>query len=355
MIIETSGDLLKADVQAIVNTVNCVGVMGKGVALQVKRRYPAVFAEYARECKLGNVQIGRMLPVPTNELTGPAWVINFPTKKHWRSPSRLSYISEGLFDLLRVVKELDLRSIAIPPLGVGNGGLNWADVAPMIRNTFEELESVEVHLFEPSRSHHRIEPSRHVRMTRARAAALALMDQYAAARAEVEPLSGEGLSHLEIQKLLYFADTVDPSLKLAFSQGKYGPYSDRARHLLLGMEGNFVSGYGDGTDRVLDFKPIASTEQGRAELVHYLESASQAVMRLVDRVMTIVQGYEEPYGLELLASTHWVVTHEHVMSPRAAAQAVRGWTERKGRIFTDRHVERAFRQLEAAGAIPKTF
>ncbi|QLL08857.1 type II toxin-antitoxin system antitoxin DNA ADP-ribosyl glycohydrolase DarG [Mycobacterium vicinigordonae] len=352
MIVETSGDLLTADVDAIVNTVNCVGVMGKGIALQVKRRYPAVFDAYARECKRGNVQIGRMLPVPTNELTGPAWVINFPTKTHWRAPSRLSYISEGLFDLLRVVKELDLHAIAVPPLGAGNGGLDWADVAPMIREAFEQLEGVTVYLFAPTRTRQQIVSSGRIKMTRGRATVLALMDQYAEARAEVEPLSGKGLSHLEIQKLLYFADCVDPSLKLAYSQGRYGPYSDRARHLVLDMEGNFVSGFGDGADRVLDLRPIVPTERGRSELVHLLESAPDAVTHLVDRVMSIVHGYEEPYGLELLASTHWVVTHEQAGCPRKAAEAVRNWTERKGRIFTDRHVERAFRQLEAAGVIP---
>jgi O-acetyl-ADP-ribose deacetylase (regulator of RNase III) len=133
MINETSGDLLKADVDAIVNTVNCVGVMGKGIALQVKRRYPDVFAAYARECKAANVRIGHMLTVPTNELHGPAWIINFPTKTHWKAPSRLSYIADGLPDLLRVVKELGIRSIAIPPLGAGNGGLDWSEVRPLKR------------------------------------------------------------------------------------------------------------------------------------------------------------------------------------------------------------------------------
>lgn len=350
MIIETSGDLLKSDVDAIVNTVNCVGVMGKGIALQVKRRYPAVFDEYARECKLGNVRIGNMLPVPTNELTGPTWVINFPTKTHWRARSRLSYIADGLLDLVRVVKALGLRSIAIPPLGAGNGGLNWADVGPMIREAFAHLDDVKVFLYAPAQGHREIAPSPRVNMTRTRAIVLSLMDQYAEARAEVEPLSGDGLSHLEIQKLLYFADCVDPSLKLAYAQGKYGPYSDRARHLLIAMEGNFVSGFGDGADKVLDLRPIAPTEQGRSELLHYLETAADEVTEVVDQVMTIVHGYEEPYGLELLASTHWVVKHERAESAQAAAEAVRNWTERKGRIFTDRHVERALTQLKTAGA-----
>jgi len=352
MIIATAGDLLKADVDAIVNTVNCVGVMGKGVALQVKRRYPDVFEVYSRECKADRVRIGQMLAVPTNELHGPKWVINFPTKTHWKSPSRLSYIESGLPDLLRVVKELGIRSIAIPPLGAGNGGLAWSDVRPLICDTFDELEDVRVELFEPTNAFRHIAQAAQVTMTRARALTLALMNRYADAHAEVEPHSGKGLSHLEIQKLLYFADTVYPSLNFQFSQGRYGPYSDRARHLLIEMEGAFISGFGDGNDRVLEFRPIQPTERGEAELAHYLDTQSEEVTDLVDQVMSLVNGYEEPYGLELLSSTHWVVLNEHAAVPAIAANAVRNWTQRKGRIFTDRHVERAFTHLAAVGAIP---
>jgi O-acetyl-ADP-ribose deacetylase (regulator of RNase III) len=188
-------------------------------------------------------------------------------------------------------------------------------------------------------------------MTRARALALALMNRYGEAHAEVEPHSGKGLSHLEVQKLLYFADSVDPSLNFQFSPGRYGPYSDRARHLLVEMEGAFITGFGDGNDKVLEFRPIQPTERGEAELAHYLDAQPESITGVVDRVMDLVNGYEEPYGLELLSSTHWVALNEQANAPAIAAEAVRNWTQRKGRIFTDRHIERAFGHLTAVGAI----
>jgi O-acetyl-ADP-ribose deacetylase (regulator of RNase III) len=260
------------------------------------------------------------------------------------SPSQLSYIRDGLPDLLRVIKELGIRSIAIPPLGAGNGGLDWSQVRPLIVDAFSGIEDIDVRLFAPTNAFQNIRQSGRVKMTHAHALLLVLMHRYADAHARVEPHSGKGLSHLEIQKLLFFADVVEPSLRFSFSPGRYGPYSDRARRLLGGIEGSYVSGFGDGSDRVLDFRPIQTTDQGDAELADYLDAQSEPVTAVVERVMELVAGYEEPCGLELLASTHWVASNED-------ANTVRSWTQRKGRIFTDRHVGRAFAHLQAVGAL----
>ncbi|WP_368679956.1 macro domain-containing protein (plasmid) [Rhodococcus opacus] len=352
MIIESSGDLLKAQTDAIVNTVNCVGIMGKGIALQVKRRYPDVFKVYERACRTGEVRIGAMLPVETGELGSPHWIVNFPTKKHWRSPSQLTYISEGLKDLRRVVEELGLKSIAIPPLGAGNGGLDWSDVEPLIRDAFEASE-VDVHLYSPSNARQTVRGgTKRLNMTRVRATVLTLMDHYCERKAAIEPLADKALSHLELQKLVYFADYFDQTLGLKFSQGRYGPYSDVLRIMIRDMEGSFVSGFGDGTDKVLNLRPISITEEGRQRLIDYLDRPdSQPVTDLVDRVMNAIDGYEEPYGVELLASTHWVAVNEGAGTPDLASDAVRSWTQRKGRIFTDRHISIALNQLEHVGAL----
>jgi O-acetyl-ADP-ribose deacetylase (regulator of RNase III) len=354
MIVKTSGDLLDAKTDAIVNTVNCVGVMGKGIALQVKRRYPAVFATYERACKAGDVHIGRMLPSPTGELESPHWVINFPTKKHWRAPSKIAYISEGLKDLLVVIEELRIRSIAIPPLGAGNGGLDWHDVEPMIRDAFKDSD-VEVHLYSPSGARQSIRGAgKQLKMTRGRATVMALMDQYFEGKSAIEPLSERSLSHLELQKLAYFADFFDPSLKLSFAPGRYGPYSDTLRKVVRDMEGSMLSGFGDGADKVLNLRPITLSDEGRERLVAYLEKPeSEAVSALVERVTEVVGGYEEPYGVELLASTHWVAVHENATSPTEASEAVRSWTQRKGRLFTDRHVAIALDHLKSVDALSK--
>ncbi|MCE6996946.1 macro domain-containing protein [Saccharothrix sp. S26] len=164
VIIEQKGDLLAADVDALVNTVNCVGVMGKGLALQFKNRYPENFEAYARACKRGEVDLGRMFVVELHSLAGPRYIINFPTKGHWKSNSRLEDIERGLEDLVEVLGNLDIKSIAIPPLGSGNGGLDWAQVEPIIRSTLRDLSDVDVHLYPPSTEPRNLAP-KPLRMT----------------------------------------------------------------------------------------------------------------------------------------------------------------------------------------------
>lgn len=349
MIDSGTGDLLDAQTEALVNTVNCVGVMGKGIALQFKRRYPQVFKAYKKACDSGDVRVGKMLPIQTGEMVGPQWVINFPTKQHWRSPSRLEWIEDGLSDLRRVIDELGIKSIAIPPLGAGNGGLDWSCVEPLIREAFSDRADVEVVLYAPTRGRQRNVDAvqRQLRVTRGRALVLALIDQYVAQRAVVDPTAGQGASHLEIQKLLYFATIFAPNRRMTFAQGKYGPYSEAARHALADMEGQFIEGYGDGDDKVLALRPIAVTSGGRAQMRAYLELAeSEGVNRTVRDVLGTVEGFESPYGVELLATTHWVATHEGARSPQAATMAVRRWSERKGRLFTEFHVSRALEHLK---------
>ena len=147
-----TGSLLAQDVDALVNTVNTQGVMGKGIALQFKRAWPAMFKEYAAACKRGEVTPGRMHVWPTGSLAGPRYIINFPTKRQWREPSRLDDIEAGLAALTEVVRDLGITSIAVPPLGCGNGGLSWADVEPRIVQSMEPLAGeVEVPLFRADR------------------------------------------------------------------------------------------------------------------------------------------------------------------------------------------------------------
>jgi O-acetyl-ADP-ribose deacetylase (regulator of RNase III) len=149
MIKLTRGDIFKAEAEALVNTVNCVGVMGRGLALQFKRAFPKNFKAYAAACKRGEVKPGRMLVVETGELANPRYIVNFPTKRHWRGKSRLADIDAGLDALIGDVKRLRIRSIAVPPLGCGLGGLDWADVRPRIQRAFASSPDVEVLLYEP--------------------------------------------------------------------------------------------------------------------------------------------------------------------------------------------------------------
>jgi O-acetyl-ADP-ribose deacetylase (regulator of RNase III) len=338
MITYGTGDLLQANTEALVNTVNCVGVMGKGIALQFKRHYPETFDAYEAACKRGEVTIGTMFVTETGHLDGPRYVINFPTKKHWRAPSQLAYIDAGLTDLIRVLRDLNIKSVAVPPLGVGNGGLEWADVEPRLVEALEQVPDIRAIIYPPGAGTRAIKGLDGLRMTWGRAVLLEALRRYLDQRRAMEPWEDPvGVSHLEIQKLMYFANTAEPSLGLDFAPSRYGPYSERVRHLLQGMEGSFTSGLGDGTAKVLANEPISLTEQGSQALSHYLADAAAAnrVSSAVDTVLRIIEGFEGPYGVELLASTHWVATKEGAHEPGTAAAAVRKWTKRKGRIFTD--------------------
>lgn len=146
------GNLLEENAEALVNTVNCVGVMGKGIALQFKQAYPENFRQYEKACKAGEVQPGRMFTVATGNLFNPRYIINFPTKRHWKNNSKIEDIKSGLVALVQEVPSLGITSIAIPPLGCGNGGLNWADVKPLIVSAFAQLPEVRVIIFAPYKS-----------------------------------------------------------------------------------------------------------------------------------------------------------------------------------------------------------
>ena len=236
----TEGDLLKQhDVDAIVNTVNCVGVMGKGIALQFRNRWPENYEAYRRACKAGEMRPGRMFVFDAGAYAQPHYIINFPTKDDWRGKSRLSYIRDGLIDLVAQVRRLGIRSIAVPPLGCGNGGLAWDDVRPMIERAFDEFADVEVRLFAPgappSAKGMEVRTQRPA-MTRGRAAVLKLLDTYRHLN--------YGLSKIEVQKLAYFLQEAGEDLKLRFVKHQYGPYSDGLRHALNRMEGHFIHGVG---------------------------------------------------------------------------------------------------------------
>lgn len=149
MIHYISGNLFDAEVEVLVNPVNTVGVMGKGIALAFKKRYPDNMQQYALACKQGRVVTGKMFVTETYELMGPRWIVNFPTKQHWRDKSQMHWVVDGLEDLRRFIIENEVRSIAIPALGAGLGGLEWGDVKPRIAEALTGLDAVEVFVYEP--------------------------------------------------------------------------------------------------------------------------------------------------------------------------------------------------------------
>ena len=294
MIVEGTGNILTAQADALVNTVNTVGVMGRGIALQFKQAFPDNFRQYQSACRRGEVVIGKMFVTHTGKLH-PRYIINFPTKQHWREQAKLNYISAGLSDLIDVVEREGIASIALPPLGCGLGGLRWEQVRPLVEQAFSDFPHVEAHLFAPNQAlpaEDRVVRTMRPQMTLWRAALIRLMQAYSCLAFEA--------SHLEAQKLLYFLFEAGEPLKANFVRQDYGPYDDSMKHGLMDMEGHYLLGFGDG--KRLDPVRLAS---GAAQEAGAFLLASPATEERIGRVIDLIHGFETPYGLELLASVHW--------------------------------------------------
>ena len=341
MITFSKGDLLQSGAEAVINTVNCVGVMGKGIALQFKQAFPRNYDAYRRACDAGEVRLGEMFVFDTGSMINPRWIINFPTKGHWKAKSRLSDIETGLEDLKRVILENGIRSIAVPPLGCGNGGLDWAEVEPVIRRALGDLDEVDVRLFAPGAApkvdEMRVGTTR-PNMSRGRALVLTLLGLYGAA--------GYRHSLLEVQKLTYFLQAAGEDLKLGFQKYQYGPYAENLNHVLQRIEGHFIRGYGDRSQAA----EIAVLEGGRREAEAYLAGDEAARDRL-DRVAELIAGFETPYGLELLSTVHWVLVHDAEASgdPDRVVQAVHAWNSRKAAVMREPHIRTALDHLQRNG------
>lgn len=347
MIRTTAGNLLRADTEVLVNTVNTEGVMGKGIALQFKKAYPAMYDAYRKAAKRGEIRLGHVQAWPTGQITGPKYVINFPTKGHWKSRSRLGDIEAGLVDLIEVIRSLGIRSIAVPPLGCGNGGLDWHDVEPRIVAAFEQVPDVEVLLFAPEGAPAAAEiatAARRPEMTPGRAALVELIHRYT-----VQSLMPPGL--IESQKLMYFLQVAGEPLRLNFAANRYGPYADNLRHVLNIVEGHFLSGYGDGSATVATAEPL-TVLPGAAEAAERVLQGADATRERIDRVLDLVAGFESAYGLELLASVHWVATRAAMVDDDALTKQVWEWSPRKARMFTSDHVVTALEALRRHTWVP---
>jgi len=342
MIEYKTGDILQADAEALVNTVNCVGVMGRGVALQFKNAYPANFKAYAAACARAEVQPGRLFIFETGQFTNPKYIINFPTKRHWRGKSRIEDIDTGLKALGNEIRIRRIRSIAVPPLGSGLGGLDWRDVRRRVESALGNLDGVHVLVFEPyaaPEAEVMTRPAEVPRMTAGRAALIVLMYRY------LGGLMDPFVTLLEVHKLMYFMQEAGQPLQLKFSKGLYGPYAENLRHVLNRIEGHFISGYADGgdaPDKQLELVPGAVAD---AEMFLKDHAATRAVF---DRVADLVEGFETPFGLELLSTVHWVAAHEGAGSPEAAVASTYAWNDRK-KQFLRQQIELALDRLAKKG------
>ncbi|MFZ3208545.1 MAG: macro domain-containing protein [Geobacteraceae bacterium] len=344
MIEYKKGNILAEDVEAIVNTVNCVGIMGRGIALQFKNSFPENFKAYAAACKRNEVQPGRMFIYETGQLTNPRCIINFPTKRHWKGKSRMEDIDAGLAALADDIRSRNIRSIAIPPLGSGLGGLDWLKVRPRIEAKLREIKDLKVIIYEPSEvlADERANSSSEVpKMTVGRAALVGLMYRYLAGL--LDPF----ISLLEVHKLMYFLQAAQEPLRLKYTEGPYGPYSENLRHVLKSVEGHLVSGYADGgdaPDKQLELVPGA-LDDART----FLKGKTDTVSRM-SRVFDLVEGFESPFGLELLSTVHWIVTRDQPKTLEDVVTKTYAWNDRK-RQFSRRQIALAADVLARKGWI----
>jgi O-acetyl-ADP-ribose deacetylase (regulator of RNase III) len=357
MINFTKGNLLDCDAEALVNTVNTVGVMGKGVALMFKEAYPENFVAYEEACRLQEVRVGTMFVTEREQMFGPKWIINFPTKAHWRFPSKLEWIVDGLDDLKRVIAEKKISSIALPPLGAGNGGLKWKDVRSVIERALSDLPGVTVIVYEPTEKYQNVAKRTGVQeLTPTRALIAELVRRYS--------ILGFDCTLLEIQKLGYFLERYVDSLGLSnrmdfqFGANKYGPYSEKLKHLLNGLDGSYLhcdKRLGDAAP----FDIIRFDDSKRDKIAAYLTTPEAKPYRpALEKTSELIDGFESPLGMELLATVDWLLSKQSVEPTVDAIRGrLSGWPggksagQRKLQLFEDRTIDIALSTLAESGLL----
>ncbi|SDD94089.1 type II toxin-antitoxin system antitoxin DNA ADP-ribosyl glycohydrolase DarG [Rhodospira trueperi] len=359
MIRFTTGNLLDADAEALVNTVNTVGVMGKGIALMFKEAFPENFRAYEKACKNNGIETGRVFVTERAALIGPKWIINFPTKRHWRHPSRIEWIEQGLDDLVRVIRDKGIGSIALPPLGSGNGGLDWTEVRPLIERSLGAVPDVDVLVFEPTQRYQNVMKRSGVEtLTPARAMIVELVRRY--------EVMGFECSILEIQKLAYFLEryiralALRNTLDLRFQADRYGPFAPRLTHLLDGLDGSYLH----CGKRLADAGPwdaIWFEDSRRDHVAAYLGSDGKDWLPALNATSRLVDGFESPLGLELLATVDWLIDRRDAPATADGIRAaLADWpgggdsARRKMRLFDDRLIGIALERLSEAQADLKT-
>jgi len=341
MIEYKSGNLLQSDVEALVNTVNTAGVMGKGIALQFKQAFPENFAAYEKAAKRQEILPGKMFVYETGQFTNPRYIINFPTKRHWRGKARLDDIEAGLHDLVNIIREKRIRSIAIPPLGCGFGGLNWEEVRPLIVTAIKSAQDVHAWVYlptgTPAPEKMPVATSR-PRLTLGRAALIELISKYA--------LPGYRLTQLEIQKLAYFMQMAGEPLRLNYVKQQYGPYAENLHFVLQHLEGHYLRGYGARSGGSNLYLLPGSKEEAEVFLAAHPETRER-----MERVTRLIEGFETPYGMELLATVLWLSQEDPAIKSDylSAVRGFEGWNQRKREHFRQEHIHIAWDRLREQG------
>ena len=336
------GNLLDSTTKALVNAVNTVGVMGKGIALQFKEAFPVNNRKYMEACKAGLLSPGKLLAVKDhNALLGEKLIINFPTKKHWRHPSKYEYIEEGLKALVTLIKEQQINSIAIPPLGCGNGGLDWAKVKQMIVQYLEPLH-VHVYVYEPNAEVRQIlqskEPSKVAKLTPARAQLLYLLFYY-------ESL-GEYSSLFSANKLAYFLQRMGEKMRLTFVAYHYGPYAQQIEHVLYALNGTYLKGFEQRDAKA--FEPLLLNYEKLTEVKGYIDKELNAEQKTrLRRLVNLIDGFQSELSLEILASVDFILAQHPGYTQKEVLNEIQRWSERKSKLIKEEYIDIAYSHLKS--------
>lgn len=336
------GNLLEAKTQALVNTVNTVGVMGKGIALQFKEAFPMNYKIYAAACKKKELQTGQLLVVKELTMEGEKIIINFPTKTEWFLKSKYEYVEEGLKELVKVIEEYKIESIAIPPLGCGNGGLKWEKVKQLIEKYLGHLTNVNIQVFEPNEAVKEIlkqqDANKEIKLTPARAMVLYSMFYY-------ESL-GENSSLFVANKLAYFLQRLgEKSLnKLKFEAHHYGPYAVQVEHLLHNVNGKYLKGLEQMNAKA--FEPLELQYDKLSEISEYVrkELSSEQRTRL-SNLVKLVDGFQSALSLEILATVDFVRKDKPGINQEEIINTIHNWSDRKRKLFQEKYIQIATKHL----------
>lgn len=328
MIQYKNDNLLESEAEALVNTVNTVGVMGKGIALQFKNQYPNNYKLYKQACKLNEVKVGKMFVTEESSLLGgKKTIINFPTKTDWRKPSEYEYIELGLRDLVEIIKENKIKSVAIPPLGAGNGGLDWNRVKTLMEQYLKDIDCT-IFIYQPNSTVLEVLKKERVKLTPARAMLLSVLFDLVK--------NGEFVSEFTSEKIAYFLQRfgAHEEFKLEFQPNFYGPYSGKVKHVLYYLNGSYISGYSSK-----DKKPFDELEimlDAEKDVNDYLENNDNKKYNdIVKNTKAFLSGFYADFGLELLSTIDFIMMDKNTKSINEIVSYLEKWSDRKKTMFTN--------------------
>ena len=343
MIQYITGNILDSNAQALVNTVNTMGVMGKGVALQFKKAYPNNYKAYEKASKNDEVKVGKMfVTLDSNTTTGERFIINFPTKTNWRKPSEYKYIEDGLENLIEVINDKQIKSIAIPPLGAGNGGLNWEIVKKMIEQKLGHL-NIDIYVYEPTLQIQEHLMKERVKLTDARALLLYVLYDLVK--------NGEYVSEFSSEKICYFLQKFGAKkyFKLDFEPNFYGPYSGKVRFVLNAINGSYLMGYSDMNKK--PFEPLTLVADAFETVKNHVENNSE-LFETANKTIVFLRGFYSDFALELLSSIDYISTKENTLDKQTISKGLEKWSDRKRTLFSNpKYLEVSLRHLQSTNFV----